>query len=67
MDENIAYTNVIAAQKKSKLKKSPTHKVVKGDTLWDLAIKNKTTVATLKKLNKLKSDTIYPGQILKLK
>ncbi|MCO7128264.1 LysM peptidoglycan-binding domain-containing protein [Sporolactobacillus shoreicorticis] len=41
--------------------------MIKGDTLWDLAIKNKTTVATLKKLDKLKSDTIYPGQILKLK
>ncbi|MCO7125628.1 LysM peptidoglycan-binding domain-containing protein [Sporolactobacillus shoreicorticis] len=40
---------------------------MKGDTLWDLAIKNKTTVAKLKKLNKLKSDIIYPGQILKLK
>ncbi|MFD2695124.1 GH25 family lysozyme [Sporolactobacillus shoreicorticis] len=62
-----ALDKAVAAQKKSKPKKSPTHKVVKGDTLWDLAIKNKTTVAKLKKLNKLKSDIIYPGQILKLK
>ncbi|UAK17210.1 peptidoglycan-binding protein [Sporolactobacillus terrae] len=62
-----ALDKAVATQKKSKPKKSPTHKVVKGDTLWDLAIKNKTTVAELKKLNKLKSDIIYPGQILKLK
>lgn len=57
---------VLAAQKNPKVKMASTHQVVKGDTLWDIATKNKTTVAALKKLNKLKSDTIYPGQILNL-
>lgn len=47
--------------------KSQTHKVVKGDTLWDISRKYGTTVAKLKSLNGLKSDIIYPGQVLKVK
>jgi len=43
------------------------HKVVKGDTLWDIAKKNKTTVKKLKSLNNLKSDIIYPGQKIRVK
>lgn len=43
------------------------HKVVKGDTLWEIAKKNKTTVKKLKSLNKLKSDIIYPGQKIMVK
>lgn len=46
---------------------SVTHKVVSGDTLSHLAIKYKTTVAQIKSLNGLKSDTIYIGQTLKVK
>lgn len=43
-----------------------THKVSSGDTLYSLAKKYGTTVATLKSLNGLKSDLIKIGQILKL-
>ncbi|MDE1548177.1 LysM peptidoglycan-binding domain-containing protein [Jeotgalibaca caeni] len=43
------------------------HLVVRGDTLWSLSQKNKTTVAALKKLNGLTSDLIITGQILKLR
>lgn len=43
-----------------------TYKVVKGDTLSKLAVKFNTTVANLKALNGLKSDTIYVGQTLKV-
>lgn len=43
-----------------------THIVVSGDTLWELAIKYKTTVAALKLANRLKNDTIYVGQTLKV-
>lgn len=44
-----------------------THHVVKkGDTLYDIARKYKTKVATIKSLNNLKSNVIYPGQKLKL-
>lgn len=44
-----------------------TYTVKKGDTLWSIAKKNKTTVDKLSKLNKLHSSTIYIGQKLKLK
>lgn len=44
-----------------------TYTVKKGDTLWSIAQKNKTTVDKLSKLNKLHSSAIYIGQKLKLK
>lgn len=40
------------------------HRVVKGDTLWDLSRKYKTSVDNLKKLNNLKSDVLQIGQKL---
>ncbi|HPR18370.1 MAG TPA: LysM peptidoglycan-binding domain-containing protein [Candidatus Cloacimonadota bacterium] len=44
-----------------------THHVVKkGDTLYDIAKKYKTSVNNIKTLNNLKSNTIYPGQKLQL-
>lgn len=43
-----------------------TYKVVSGDTLSHIAAKHKTTVAQLYKLNNLKSDLIFPGQVLKV-
>ena len=44
-----------------------THHIVKkGDTLYDIARKYKTTVARIKSLNGLRSNVIYPGQKLKL-
>ena len=38
--------------------------VVKGDTLWDLAQKFKTTVKEIKAVNKLEQDLIIEGQKL---
>jgi LysM repeat protein len=46
---------------------SSSHTVVRGDTLYGIALKNKTTVAKIKSLNGLKSDLIRPGQRLKLR
>lgn len=44
-----------------------THHIVKkGDTLYDIAAKYKTTVTRIKNLNNLRSNVIYPGQKLKL-
>ncbi len=60
----------LAKIKKQFLKKSAGffthHNVKKGDTLYDIARKYKTTVARIKSLNNLRSNVIYPGQKLKL-
>ncbi len=59
-----------SSKSKSTAKKSSgssTHTVVKGDTLYGLALKNKTTVAKIKAANGLKSDLIRPGQKLKMR
>lgn len=61
-----------AAVKKSsarpKTKPEPkTYKVVKGDSLWRIGQKNKTTWQAIADLNKIKAPyTIQPGQVLKL-
>jgi peptidoglycan/xylan/chitin deacetylase (PgdA/CDA1 family)/spore germination protein YaaH len=41
--------------------KGPIHTVISGDTLWQIAQKFTTTIEAIKTLNKLTSDTIYPG------
>ena len=43
------------------------HKVVYGDTLFSIAKKNNISVESLKKLNNLKKNNIFVGQLLKLK
>jgi len=42
------------------------YKVVPNDSLYQIGMLFKTTVSTLKSDNKLSSDTIYPGQVLKV-
>jgi nucleoid-associated protein YgaU len=59
-----------SSTKKTTAKKSSgssSHTVGKGDTLYGIALKNKTTVAKIKAANSLKSDLIRPGQKLKLR
>ncbi len=43
-----------------------SYKVAKGDTLYGIALKRKTTVAKIKSANGLSSDLIRPGQSLKM-
>lgn len=45
---------------------STTYQVKRGDTLYQIGLKEKVSVANLKSLNHLSSNTIYPGQVLKL-
>ncbi|KZE64207.1 hypothetical protein AWM68_13980 [Fictibacillus phosphorivorans] len=42
------------------------HKVQKGETLWSISKKYKTTVAAIQKLNNLKSTSLKVGQVLKI-
>lgn len=44
-----------------------TYKVKSGDSLWGISQKYGVTDSAIKKLNSLTSNTIYPGQILKIK
>ena len=44
---------------------SSTYKVQSGDSLWKIAQKNDISVPQLKSLNNLRSDLIFPNQILK--
>ena len=45
---------------------SKTHRVVAGDTLFELALRNNTTVSALKNKNNLTSDLIFVGQTLNI-
>lgn len=44
-----------------------TYTVRKGDNLHDIAKRSRTTIAQIKKDSKLKGDTIYPGQVIKVR
>jgi stage VI sporulation protein D len=52
--------------KKVVVAKSKIYKVKSGDTLGHIANRHHTTVSAIKKLNKLRSDNISVGQVLKI-
>ena len=51
-------------QKSLPIKIGTIYQVRRGDSLWSISMNLKVSVATIKKINKLKSNTIYPGQTL---
>ena len=59
--------NIFKHSSKAKSKGTKTYTVKKGDSLYSIAKKYKTTVEALKKTNKLKKDALQPGQKLKIK
>lgn len=60
-------TSTTSAKSKPKPATTTQHVVVSGDTLSGIAAKYKTSVSDIKKLNKLSTDMIKPGQKLKIK
>ena len=56
-----------ATKKKNRRERAQHATVKKGDTLSQIAARNHTTVAKLRKMNNIKGDRIKPGQKLKVK
>jgi membrane-bound lytic murein transglycosylase D len=61
------YTGSGAGSTTSTGPRTVTHKVVKGETLWDIARKYNVSVDAIKSWNDLRRDTLYIGQKLTLK
>lgn len=51
-------------RKRPSTKGKKTYKVRSGDTLWNIAQSNSTTVARIKRLNNMPNSKIWPGQKL---
>lgn len=47
-------------------RKTRNHRVDRGDTLWRIATRYRTTVEDVRRQNGLKSNKIFPGQILEV-
>ncbi len=62
---NNAY-KIKSTQVASSLAGKKTYQVKSGDTLWEISKKSNVSVEQLKTLNKLKGNTIHPGQQLLL-
>ena len=62
------YTNVsYTAKKSSRQVANVKYRVKNGDSLWSIAKKFNTSVASIKSINKLKSSNIYAGRVLTIK
>lgn len=59
-------TKVVDKKAESKPKKSRTHLVQEGDSLWKIARRYKVDMEALKKANNLQSDRLKPGTTLKI-
>jgi LysM repeat protein len=64
----VGQTLKVQKSTKESVEEVPTkYKVSIGDTLWGISNRYNISVSTIKELNNLNSDLIYPGQILLLK
>jgi LysM repeat protein len=64
---NLLKDQIVYLERKKKLKTYTTHTVRKGESLYTISRKFKTTIEALKKENKLKNNDLQPGQKLKIK
>ncbi|MGN0068855.1 MAG: transglycosylase SLT domain-containing protein [Prevotella sp.] len=64
-DEQVSSQSKRSSSKRSTARKTVT--VRKGDTLSQIAARNRTTVAKLKRLNRIKGTNIKPGQKIRVK
>jgi LysM repeat protein len=64
---NLQKDQVVYLERKKKSKTYSTHTVKKGESLFTISRKFKTTIEALKKENKLKSNDLQPGQKLRIK
>ena len=66
---NSASTRKAASKSAAKAEKAQrsTHKVRRGETLGQIAARNGTTVAQLKKLNGIKGNSVQSGKVLRVK
>lgn len=66
-DSNSPSAIVKGSSTPAKKGKGTSYKVKAGDTLSSIAKKNKTTVSQLKKINKMKSDVLQIGRVIKIR
>lgn len=64
---NLLKDQIVYLERKKKSRSYTTHTVRKGESLYTISRKFKTTVEALKKENKLKNNDLQPGQKLRIK
>jgi LysM repeat protein len=64
---NLPKDQVVYLERKKKSKNYTIHTVRKGESLYTISKKFKTTVEALKKINNLKKNELQPGQKIKIK
>jgi len=63
---NLLKDQLVYLERKKKSKSYTIHTVKKGESLYTISKKFKTTVETLKKINNLKKNDLQPGQKIKI-